>query len=269
MKVLVYDNVEKDAGGVCLQKLTRLLTENNIEYFVLHDDDLSKDFSADAIFTIGGDGTILWLVEFANRTQIPIIGINMGKLGFLSEFELHDIEDAVILLKNGELKTDKRDTLKISINGKVSRSLNDAYIQRVYQKEVGCMTTDILVHVDGILAEKFKGDGAIICTATGSTAYSLSAGGPILAPMVNAFSISPIAAHALNKRPIVCSSDSIFEFEIIGKTHCGLFVDGRHIAELKNGDKVVVEKAEKQTVFLRRTSFNFYKRLTEKLKDNR
>jgi NAD+ kinase len=131
------------------------------------------------------------------------------------------------------------------------------------------MTTDILVHIDGILAEKFKGDGAIICTATGSTAYSLSAGGPILAPMVNAFSISPIAAHALNKRPIVCSSDSIFEFEIIGKTHCGLFVDGRHIAELKNGDKVVVEKAEKQTVFLRRTSFNFYKRLTEKLKDNR
>ena len=268
MRVFVYDNKEKDAGGVYLQKLCGLLNGKNIEYRILNDDDLLKDDVADAIFSIGGDGTILWLVEFANRNEIPIVGINVGKLGFLSEFERGEMEEAVELIANGKLKRDERITLKVEFGGKVYYSLNDAYIQRVYHKEVGCMTADILVDIDTVTAEKFKGDGAVISTPTGSTAYSLSAGGPILAPSVNAFSVTAIAAHALNQRPIVCSADSVCTFKILGKCYCVLFVDGRYITEVKNGDEIKVKKAEKKTVFLRKADFNFYKRLTEKLKDN-
>lgn len=268
MRVFVYDNKEKDVGGLYLQKLCVLLSNNNIEYKILCDDDLLNNDSADAIFSIGGDGTILWLVEFANRNEIPIVGINVGKLGFLSEFERSEMEEAVELISNGKLKRDERITLKIEYNGNTYYSLNDAYIQRVYHKEVGCMTADILVNIDTVTAEKFKGDGAVICTPTGSTAYSLSAGGPILAPSVNAFSVTAIAAHALNQRSIVCSADSICTFNILGKCYCALFVDGRYIAEVKNGDEIKIQKADKKTVFLRKVDFNFYKRLTEKLKDN-
>ena len=95
MRVFVYDNKEKDVGGVYLQKLCGLLNGINIKYRILNDDDLLKDDVADAIFSIGGDGTILWLVEFANRNEIPIVGINVGKLGFLSEFERGEMEEAV------------------------------------------------------------------------------------------------------------------------------------------------------------------------------
>ena len=267
MKVFVYDNKEKDAGGICLKNLLEVLSAYGVEYQMLFDDDLLLDACADAVFTIGGDGTILWLTEFANKNSIPIVGINMGKLGFLSEFERAEVEEAVKLLVDGQLKRDERITLKVSVGNVVCHSLNDAYIQRVYHKEVGCMTADILVDIDGATTEKIKGDGAVICTATGSTAYSLSAGGPIIAPNVDAFAVTPIAAHALNKRPIVCSADSICTFEIIGKAHCCLFVDGRFIAEVKKGDVITIQKAENKTVFLRKKDFNFFNRLTEKLKD--
>ncbi|MBR2498288.1 MAG: NAD(+)/NADH kinase [Clostridia bacterium] len=269
MKVYVYDNKEKDAGGICLNKLLQVLGQYNVEFEILSDDDLLGDGYADAVFTIGGDGTILWLTEFANKNAIPIVGINMGKLGFLSEFELGEVEESVRLLVNGELKRDERITLKVTIGDIVCRSLNDSYIQRIYQKEVGCMTADILVDIDGATTEKIKGDGAVICTATGSTAYSLSAGGPIIAPNVDAFAVTPIAAHALNKRPIVCSADSVCTFEIMGKAHCGLFVDGRFIAEVKKGDVIKMQKSENKTIFLRKKDFNFFNRLTEKLKENK
>ncbi len=269
MRVYVYDNKEKDADRICLTKLKQVLSEYNVEYQVLSDDDLLGEGYADAVFTIGGDGTILWLTEFANKNNIPIVGINMGKLGFLSEFELSEVEESVKLLVNGELKRDERITLKVSLGNSVYRSLNDSYIQRTYQKEVGCMTADILVDIDGATTEKYKGDGAVICTATGSTAYSLSAGGPILAPDVDAFAVTPIAAHALNKRPIVCSANSICTFEITGKAHCGLFVDGRFIAEVKKGDVITMQKSENKTVFLRKKDYNFFNRLTEKLRENK
>ena len=267
MKVLVYDNKEKDGDKVCLSKLNELLDLANIEHVLITDEDLSGNFDADAIFSLGGDGTILWLVEFANRNQIPILGINVGKLGFLSEFERDEIEQAVTLLKNGELKTDERLTLKVSVKNEVYYALNDAYIHRIYTKEAGCLTADVNVTVNNVLAGKMRGDGVVVCSPTGSTAYSLSAGGPILSPEVSAFSITPIAAHGLGNRPIVCSSDAQCTLEIIGKTTASLFVDGRCLCEIKAGDVVTINKANNVTKFLRKDNYDFYNRLSVKLKD--
>ena len=266
MFVYVYDNKGKDIGGKYLEILIEYLNKYSISYKILDDEKLSGFGSADALFVLGGDGTILWLVEYANRNKIPLIGINVGKLGFLSEFEVGEIKLAVKLFSENKFSIDSRTTLKITLDNKVYYSLNDVYLQRIYTKESGCMTADIIVSIDGRLAERFKGDGVIISSPTGSTAYSLSAGGPILAPNVNAFSITPIAAHAFSQRAIVCDSNSMCEMTLAGGALVNLFADGKYISQINKSESVKVEKAENDTMFLRKENFDFYNRLSEKLK---
>ncbi len=266
MFVYVYDNKGKDLNGKYLNILVNCLNKYSVSYKILNDSDLKDDGVADAIFVLGGDGTILWLVEFANRNNIPIVGINVGKLGFLSEFETCDIETAVAMFKNNELCIDKRATLKVSYNNELFYCLNDVYLQRIYSKDSGCMTTEVNVAVNNMVAEQFKGDGVVICSPTGSTAYSLSAGGPIISPDVNAFCITPIAAHAFSQRAIVCNSESNCIISVVGGAGANLFVDGRYISEIKKGLNIEISKANNYTSFLRRQDFNFYKRLSEKLK---
>ena len=267
MKVFIYDNKEKDCGGQYLKELKYLLNKSDIEYEQLTDDQLELDKTADALFTLGGDGTILWLVEFANRNSIPIIGINVGKVGFLTEFERLEMESAVKLFKAGELEKDERLTLEISIDGKSTLALNDAYIQRNYSEEIGCMTIDVKVSVDEKSVENFKGDGVVVSSPTGSTAYSLAVGGSILTPNVQALCVTPIAAHALGLRPLVISANSKCELLVVGKTHGTLFADGRRICEVCAGDNVLVKKSKHVTTFLRKKGYNFYKILSLKIKD--
>ncbi len=268
MKVLIYDNKGKDKNGVCLNKLISLFDRYDVCYQQIEDFDLDKTISADAIFAIGGDGTILWLTEFSNKNNIPLIGINAGKLGFLSEFELDDIENAVKLFKENKLIIDERLTLKVSVNGKDYHALNDAYIQRLYSKDVGCLTAEISIKIDGSDAGKLTGDGVVVCSPTGSTAYSLSAGGPILSPQINALCATPIAAHGLSHRPIVFSAESTCELSLTGRAYATLFIDGKFISEIRKGDVVAIQKTVNCTKFLRKSDFDFYKRLSEKLKDN-
>ena len=266
MHVYVYDNKGKDVGEKHLIKLIELLDLKRISYKILTDGDLLGEGKADALFVLGGDGTILWLVEFANRNNIPLIGINVGKLGFLSEFDLCDIESAVSTFSEGMLVFDERMTLKITFKDKIYYSLNDVFVNRVYNHHVGCMTVDIQVSVDGKVAQRFKGDGVVVCSPTGSTAYSLSAGGPVVTPGVNAFCITPIAAHAFSQRAMVSNADAGCEICLTGKASANLFIDGKFISEINKGDVVKIEKANKPTLFMRKHDFDFYKRLTEKLK---
>ena len=267
MKVFIYDNKEKDCGGQYLKELKSLLSKAGIEYEQLTDDQLELNKTADALFTLGGDGTILWLIEFANRNSIPIIGINVGKVGFLTEFERLEMATAVELFKAGELERDERLTLEISINGKSTLALNDAYIQRNYSEEIGCMTIDVNVIIDDKPVENLKGDGVIVSSPTGSTAYSLAVGGSILSPNVQALCVTPIAAHALGLRPLVISVDSECKLSVVGKTHGALFADGRRLCEVCAGDDILVKKSKYVTTFLRKKGYNFYKILSLKIKD--
>ena len=268
MKVLIYDNKGKDIGGVHLKNLIDILERSNIDYNVIVDERLDKPETADALFVLGGDGTILFLTEFASKNNIPLIGINAGKLGFLSEFETDEMQVAVDLLLKGDLCKDERATMKISYENKSFYALNDVYIQRIFTDTTGGMIIDINVSIDGDIVSMFKGDGIIVSTPTGSTAYSLSAGGPILAPKMNAFVVTPIAPHCINYKPIVFSSRSRCDVCMDGRTSAGLFIDGAYIGKLKKGDSFTITKSENPIVFLRKADFNFYKRLNKKLKNN-
>ncbi len=268
MKVLIYDNKIKDEQSIWLHKLVDNLANEGIEYQILTDENLYKDYSADALFVLGGDGTVLFVNEFANRNNIPIIGINAGKLGFLSEFECYDMKTALLLLKNGQLKKDERTAMDVEFNGKKYCVLNEVFIQRIYIDGFGSIVTEASVYCDGKDICDVKGDGIIVCTQTGSTAYSLSAGGSILAPKINAFSITPIAAHGLYQRPIICSSDSEIEVKVTGKTLVGLYVDGKFIDKLQSGQSFKIVKAKNPTIFLRKNDFDFFKRLQVKLGGN-
>ena len=268
MKVLIYVNKEKDKEGVWCKKLTQTLQNEDVNYVIVQDADLINDYTADALFSLGGDGTILFLTEFASRNQIPIIGINIGKLGFLSEFERNDIEDAVYALKHGALTIDKRAVIKLGFKDKTYFALNDVFLHHVYTELVGNMINDIKIKIDNKDISLLKGDGVIVSTPTGSTAYSLSAGGPILSPELDVFVLTPIAAHTLNQRPIVYNSEKLCEISIVGPARAGVFVDGKSVGVLSKGDFINITKNEKPVCFLRKNEYDFHKILTKKLKSS-
>ncbi len=265
MKVLVYYNKEKDAGGVCKTSLINGLVKHGIDYLILEDDMLENPMTADALFAIGGDGTILFLAEFANKNSIPIIGINAGNLGFLCEFEKNEVEMAIIGLINGTLINDYRTMLSVAYNDNVFYALNEVYIQRTYDKSVGNTVAEIQIEIDDSFVSKYSGDGTIISSPTGSTAYSFSLGAPILSPYADVFTMTPIAAHAFNQRPIVYSDDSVCCIRVSGKSQVAVFVDGRFVEELKQDDCIKVSKVDKKLLFLRKKDYNFFKKLCYKL----
>ena len=268
MKVLVYYNKEKDAGGCCKEELVKRLTENQIEYLLLEDEMLNDNISADALFAIGGDGTILFLAEFANRNSIPIIGINAGKLGFLCEFEKNDIESAINGLKNNDFIKDERTMLLVRTNKSSYYALNEVYVQRTYDKTVGNTVAEMQIEIDNSYLTKYCGDGAIISSPTGSTAYSFSLGAPILSPNANVFTMTPIAAHTFNQRPIVYSDESICCIKVSGKAQVGMFIDGRLVEFINQNNCIEITKVDKKLVFLRKKGYNFFKKLVYKLNKN-
>jgi len=265
MKVLVYCNKQKDAGGVCKTKLIEGLVKHSIDYSILEEDMLSNSISADAIFAIGGDGTVLFLAEFANKNSIPIIGINAGNLGFLCEFEKSEVESAILGLKNGDLIKDYRTMISVTYNDNVYYALNEVYIQRTYDRSVGNTVAEIQIEIDDSFVSKYSGDGTIISSPTGSTAYSFSLGAPLLSPSSNVFTMTPIAAHAFNQRPIVYSDDSICYIRVSGKAQVAVFVDGKLVEDLKQNDCIKVSKLDKKLLFLRKKDYNFFKKLCYKL----
>ena len=268
MKVILYNNKEKDYGGHCINALIEQLNLNGIEYEILNDEDLNKSASADALYAIGGDGTILYLAEYANKNNIPIIGINAGKLGFLCEFERNEIQDSVQLLLSGKYIKDRRLMLEVSHDNKKYYALNDLYIQRTYDCSLGNMVAEIRIDIEGVSVAQFKGDGAIISTPTGSTAYSFSLGAPILAPNVSAFIMTPIAAHSFNQRPVVYAANSSCKINVSGKASVGVFVDGRYVERLHDNESLEISCMKSVVTFLRKVDYNFFSRLSKKLYKN-
>ena len=268
MKVLVYYNKEKDIGGCCKTELINCLSENKIDYALLEDEMLNNSISADALFAIGGDGTILFLAEFANKNSIPIIGINAGKLGFLCEFEKNEIDLAIKSLLNKDFIKDERTMLSVCTNEATYYALNEVYVQRTYDKTVGNTVAEMQIEIDNSYLTKYCGDGAIISTPTGSTAYSFSLGAPILSPNADVFTMTPIAAHTFNQRPIVYSNDSVCCIKVSGKSQVGMFIDGRLVEFINQNDCIKIKRVDKKLVFLRKKDYNFFKKLVYKLNKN-
>ena len=163
----------------------------------------------DCFVSIGGDGTLLNTVKFVRDSGVPVIGINTGRLGYLTAASINDAPEALARIRRGDYVIDQRSLLRVDTKGdlfgEINYALNDFTI---YKKDSASMMT-VIVHVNGIFLNSYWGDGLIVSTPTGSTAYSLSCGGPIVAGECGVFVLTPVAPHNLNVRPLIISDDSI------------------------------------------------------------
>lgn len=172
---------------------------------------------ADMLFSFGGDGTMLDSVEYVRDTSIPVLGINMGRLGFLSSVSSDETLDAVKKILDGEYEVEKRSLLELVGEKQRFNGINYALNELSVMRKDGSSLIVIQVFVDDKLLNTYWADGLILATPTGSTAYSLSAGGPIVAPNNDSFLITPISAHNLSVRPVVISDKSIVKIKVDGR----------------------------------------------------
>lgn len=209
----------------------------------------------DVVITVGGDGTILRIVDFCAARNVPILGVNMGHVGFLTAFEPSEIGRIPSLLLEKQYTIDTRSLLEVRFGGRAYYGLNEVVLTRR-----GTRILDIQAEVDGVLIDRYRLDGIILSTPTGSTAYSLSAGGPVMAPNTDAFALTPVNAHSLHARPIILRDDQTVT--LTAGERAIVVLDGN---ELGPADKVTVKKADRDVSFIRDKDSNFYATLLKKL----
>ncbi len=220
-------------------------------------------FHADALVVLGGDGTLLSVADSAARASIPIVGVNLGYLGFLTEVKPEEMEVVLEQFLEGKAAVDERGMLEVYFNDQTDLVLNDVVIT----KSALARMIRIRVTIDDFDVTIVRADGIIVSTATGSTAYSLSAGGPIVNPMVAALVITPICPHTLTIRPIVIPSSCEVELELLTSGEdVYLTLDGQRGKPLKKGDVVKVKSASQKLLLVRPYYRNYFEMLREKLK---
>ena len=216
--------------------------------------------NADMVICFGGDGTILHMAKAATRHNLPILGVNIGTMGFMAELESTEL-DQLSRLSKGDYTLDKRMMLDVSVlqGDKVlfhDLCLNDA----VVTKGAIARVVHLSVKCDGVQAMEFGGDGVIVATPTGSTAYSLSAGGPIVEPEANNILVTPICAHDVGSRCMVASEKRVITVELTrnARRNAYLSVDGGRALRLNLGDKTFIRKAGLTTKLVRLQERSFY-----------
>ena len=218
------------------------------------------------LMVLGGDGTILTVAADCARRGIKIMGINYGHMGFLAEFEQEKLDEAVNLLCSGNYKTEKRMMLNVQFNGKEYIALNDLVIHRSIYENKYSNTINLAATIDGSLVDNYLSDGIIVSTPTGSTAYSLAAGGSVLTPDLNAFILTPLCAHSLHSRPIVFSGGSELKlFFNKEKAAVNVSIDGIVAGEFEGFLEVTVTKSQYYTEFITSGKINFFDKLLSKL----
>ena len=222
----------------------------------------------DLVVVLGGDGTLISVARLIGAHEVPILGVNLGSLGFLTEITLDELCASVDRYLCGDYKISDRIMLHVAVvrNGSIieeKRVLNDLVINKGALARI----IDLETTINGNYLTTFKGDGLIISTPTGSTGYSLSANGPILYPELECFVITPICPHTLTNRPIVVASDSLVTVELkCIKEDVFLTLDGQVGVELKCGDEIRIRKAEKRTRLIISSSRDYFEILRTKLK---
>ncbi|MFC1898508.1 NAD(+)/NADH kinase [Candidatus Cloacimonadota bacterium] len=226
-----------------------------------------ENVTLDCILSFGGDGTFLRAMHFSLAQNAPLIGINMGKLGFLSDISLDELEKSIDDLVNRKYKIQKRMLLKVSLkrNSEIIYSdlaLNDAVI---YKGETPRLT-NIKISSNKRFVLDTRCDGIIASTPTGSTAYSLSAGGPLLSPIMDAIIVSPLNPHILSVRPMVFSAEVKLGFHVLELHSEGLLqLDGSNVAKLQINDEILVTAANRKVEIIKLTNKTFYQILRKKM----
>jgi NAD+ kinase len=230
-------------------------------------EDLAR-VAPDFVVVLGGDGTLLSTARCVAQADIPILGVNLGSLGFLTEIRQEEIEQALTEVDAGHCEMSLRPMLHCQVmrDGKCVAT-HEALNEVVMNQSAVARITDFEVRVNGNFVANYKADGLIISTPTGSTAYSLAAGGPILSPEVSGFVITPVASHALTNRPLVVKDTAIIEAKIlVTREQAFLTVDGQVGTPLVDDDVVVCKKSEFKVRLFKFAGRSFFDVLRTKLK---
>lgn len=214
----------------------------------------------DVLLAFGGDGTILRAASDALEWNVPICGVNLGRIGFLSEVGKDEIELAYERICQDDYYIDEQIMLECRIDDRPSLNcLNDVLIYKESYSGVVCIDT----HIDGVDAGTVYADGLIVSTPTGATGYSISAGGPVIAPGLDAAVITPVCPHTLSYRPIITSADA--EIEIKTDNEANVAVDGNHAARINGSNTIYVTRAKQKLKFMRLNQRNLYALIKNKL----
>ncbi len=231
--------------------------------------------SADLVIAIGGDGTMIYASRLSRESGTPILGINRGRLGFLADVTPEEMLTSVDNVLQGNYTTDSRLLLKACLlrssgETETAFALNDVVLQR---RETGRMV-DFETRITGQYVNTHSGDGLVIATPTGSTAYALSCGGPIIEPQLDAVVVVPICPHTLTDRPIVIAADRSIEVSLLQRddTKAEITVDGFSVGDIRPGDKLQISAANNRVTLVHPPGYDFYGILRSKLfwgRDNR
>lgn len=224
----------------------------------------------DCAIVLGGDGTLIRAARELETYNIPLLGVNMGTLGYLAEVELQEYKTALDRLFADELHVEERMMIETSINaGTRNVAMNDVVVTRSGELRV----VHFNVYVNQTLLNSYRADGVIISTPTGTTGYNMSAGGPIVEPTASMLVITPICSHALNTSSIVLSAEDTIEVEIcegrFGRQEQAVVsFDGAHTVPVTTGDRVIVRKATETTKLIKLSEESFMKTMRTKMKGN-
>jgi len=218
----------------------------------------------DALVTLGGDGTLISTVRRSFEYDLPILGVYAGNLGFLADVGMDELDEFVTNIKEGNCRIDERSILEISTEKDFSKTKMYAFNDVVLTRPSISSMIHVETLVDGKAFNTYYGDGVVVSTPTGSTAYNLSSGGPVVFPLSHVFTLTPISPHSLTQRPVVLPG----EFSIEMKTpqdRALVIIDGQDIHELNQGESVYIRLASEKAKLIHREEFNYFDVLKEKL----
>jgi NAD+ kinase len=268
MKVLLVSRIDnRDALAFC-EKIRALLTKEGCDV-ILDSDTASSSGSggiplagaeADAAIVIGGDGTILRTIQQMNR-PVPVLGVNWGGVGFLADLEPSEALAFIKTLPAG-FSIEERMRIALYKDGDcLGTALNEAMIVTTRPAKM----LSIAIVIDGVIAEQFRADGLLISTPTGSTAYAMSAGGPIVDPQVLGFLLVPLAPYMLSSRPHLISSNRRLEVRLESSKPANLAIDGQQIFELGRSSTIEIRRSDKPALFVD-VKRNFFEKVDRKLR---
>jgi NAD+ kinase len=272
MKYVIVSNEERDINFKYARLTHSILKEAGYDASIieykdvlnsnnLYNTDVAK---SDIIITLGGDGTILRVAKQAAFLNLPVLGINVGRLGFMAAIDVDELE-CLRLLFTGHYSIEERMMLDVKTeqNPDTFFALNDA----VVSKSAISRIIDIKLQSNGRLINNYRADGIIISTPTGSTAYALSAGGPIIDPVLDSISVTPICPHSLVSRTILFSPQSVIEVSthIFDDRKSYLTIDGQEAIKMHDNEKVEIKKSDTKAKLIRLKDLTFYQALNNKL----
>lgn len=284
LKVAVYGRLFSESFVPFVQEVFTKLAEHNVELLIYEPfNDYLKprinvkskhsvflkhhelDEETSFLFSIGGDGTILDAAALVKDAKIPIIGINTGRLGFLSTISITDIDDAIEKIFSGQYEIDERTMLKVESNKKLFNSTNFALNELTIHKKDSSSMIKIHAYLNGKFLNSYWADGLIVATPTGSTAYSLSCGGPIILPGSNNLEVTPIAPHNLNVRPIVIPDDSVLKLKVEGRNNQFLVSLDSRSETIDSSTELIIRKNEFNCHLITLSNTNQLDTIREKL----